>query len=178
MSKRTQGLERRKNDFYETPWDAVRPLLPHLPRQCRFIEPCAGAGKLIDHLEAVGHKCIAAFDIAPQRADIRQRSCHQVRVRNRPANTFYITNPPYRREIMHPIIRHLANQLPTWLIFEMDWLATQQAIPFLPYCHKVVAVGRVRWIEGTTMDGMENFMWAMFDASYTTPYVEFYGKQP
>ncbi len=52
MAKRSDGdFERIPNDLYRT-WDprAVRALLPHLAPRTRFVEPCAGAGDLIDQL--------------------------------------------------------------------------------------------------------------------------------
>lgn len=177
MSKRTQGLERRANDAYDTPFEAVKPLLPHLPRACYFIEPCAGKGNLVDHLTAFGHTCAGAFDIAPRRADIQRRSVHQIKIKGRGTKSFFITNPPWKREILHPIIEHLASQLPTWLLFEADWAHTQQAARFMPICQKIVSVGRVRWIEGTAMDGMENCAWYLFDGARRTEFVEFYGRQ-
>jgi hypothetical protein len=59
-------FERRERDFYPTPYEAVLPLLPHLPERVRFIEPCAGDGRLVRHLERHGHHCIDAFDLEPQ----------------------------------------------------------------------------------------------------------------
>ena len=43
MGKRSE-FERHKNNFYPTPESAVLPLLPHLPPECEFEEPCAGNG--------------------------------------------------------------------------------------------------------------------------------------
>lgn len=51
MGKRSD-FERKPRDLYETPPEAVQPLLPHLCPQTRFIEPCAGAGALVDALQA------------------------------------------------------------------------------------------------------------------------------
>jgi hypothetical protein len=50
-------------DFYATPDEAVRPLLPHLPKGTIYCEPCAGEGDLIGSLLTLGgHHCIAAYD--------------------------------------------------------------------------------------------------------------------
>lgn len=63
MGKRS-SFERVERDFYPTPLEAVHPLLPHLNESSRFIECCAGDGRLVRHLEAAGHSCVSAFDIA------------------------------------------------------------------------------------------------------------------
>ena len=37
----------------------------------------------------------------------------------------------------------------------------------MPMCTDIVSVGRLRWIEGTTMTGMQNFAWYRFDARHS-----------
>lgn len=177
MGKRSDGtFERRENDTYDTPFKAVVPLIAHLPKACYFIEPCAGAGDLVDHLEKFGHTCIAKFDIEPRRADIARRSAFALRVKS--GNPMIITNPPWTREIMHPMLAHLASQAPTWALFDADWCHTKQAAGLLPICHKIVSVGRVKWIEGSDQTGKDNAAWHLFDASYRTDFIKFYGRQP
>jgi len=178
MAKRSDGqFERRTHDTYDTPFSCVPALIPHLPPSCYFIEPCAGRGDLIDHLSKFGHTCISAFDIEPRRGDIARRSAFQLRVRHPGENTFIITNPPWTREVMHPMLRHLANQLPTWALFDADWFHTDQAVPFLPYLHKYVSVGRVRWIEGSEHDGKDNVAWHLLDARRRSAFTQAYGRR-
>lgn len=177
MAKRSPGLERRPHDTYDTPFKAVLPLIPFLPRSVDFIEPCAGRGDLVDHLQKFGHTCISKSDLHPRRDDIRRASAFSIRVKN-PGGAIFITNPPWTREVMHPMIRHLAQQLPTWLLFDADWFHTEQAIPLLPYCHKMVSIGRVRWIEDTDSDGKDNAAWYYFDGQRRTDFVEAYGRKP
>ena len=77
-----------------------------------------------------------------------------------------ITNPPYQRPLMHALIEHFAHILLTWLLLETDWASTKQAGPFMPTCTDIVSIGRLRWIEGTKMSGMENFAWYRFDSRH------------
>lgn len=160
MGKRS-GFERKARDYYRT-WDtrALKPLLPHLAAETRFIEPCAGAGDLIDQLEAAGHLCRMAFDIEPQRDDIEEMDVFDAV--NAQGCTF-ITNPPWDRRVLHPLITHLSDMAPTWLLFDAAWAQTKQAVPFLPRLRKIVAVGRLRWEEGTTMDAKDDCAWYLFD---------------
>ena len=67
---------------------------------------------------------------------------------------YIITNPPWNRKILHPMIEHFADFKPTWLLFDADWIHTKQSIPYLTMLKKVVSIGRVKWIEGTKSVGM------------------------
>jgi hypothetical protein len=153
MGKRS-SFKRRAQDAYDTPADAVEPLLSHLMAATRFIEPCKGNDHLVRHLSASGHECVGAYDLPTDARDHRYRIDGATR---------FITNPPWTREILHPIIVNLSDQLPTWLLIDFDWLATQQSAPFLARLRKVVVIGRVRWIPDSLYDGKDNSAWMLFD---------------
>jgi len=174
MSKRSLKFARRAQDAYDTPAAAVTPLLPSLLPDTSFCEPCAGAGALVDHLKAAGFRCAGAWDIEPRRADIKRADALTM-IPPTHANV-YVTNPPWSRTALHPLIAHLSAQLPTWLLFDSDWAFTQQSAPFMPWCRCIIAVGRVRWIPGTTMDGYDNAAWYLFDRTYKPTLTLFYGR--
>ena len=162
MGKRSD-FERRPQDFYRTPPAAIPPLLPHLLPLQRYGEPCAGDGALLDLLPLV---CVDAWDIEPrdrrvERYDALTRRC--------PRAQMYITNPPWRREVLHPLIEHLSDHRPTWLLLDADWMHTKQAAPYAYRCVKVVSVGRLKWIEGSAHTGKDNCAWFLFDGSNTEP---------
>jgi len=160
MGKRS-GFERRPMDFYATPEAAVLPLLPYLPRQTRFCEPCAGEGDLIRHLEKHGHQCASAFDLNPESVYPELDALHLAPEHLAGAECI-ITNPPWSRNILHSMIDRLASLAPTWLLFDADWAFTKQAIPYMDYCQMIVAVGRVKWIEGSKNTGKDNCAWYNF----------------
>jgi hypothetical protein len=162
MGKRSD-FERVPRDFYPTPLHAMLPLLDHLPDRSRFIEPCAGDGRLVDMLEAAGHACAARYDIEPRRKDITTLDALSTRVTNEA--DFIITNPPWARETLHPMIDHFSAWLPTWLLFDADWMHTRQSAPFMPFLRKIVSVGRVKWIPGSPFTGKDNCCWYLFDQS-------------
>lgn len=175
MAKRSSGqFERVEKDFYRTPPEAVLPLLPFLERHTTFVEPCAGDGILADTLVGHGHICHAAFDIDPKAPGIRRGDARRVRWATK--RGVWITNPPWTRSILHPLITHLSAQAPLWMLFDADWLHTRQATPFLPLLRKVVSVGRVKWIEDTDMMGKDNSMWALFDGTRPRSFTEFHGR--
>lgn len=171
MGKRS-NFERIPRDFYPTPEAAVIPLLAHLPPCSTFIEPCAGDGRLIHHLQAAGHVCVFASDIEPRAAGIHERDARDLRAG---AADFAITNPPWDRKLLHPIIEHWSAQKPTWLLFDADWMHTRQSAPFMPWLRKVVSVGRVKWIEDSPFTGKDNCCWYLFDQSSEAP-AQFVGR--
>ncbi|AUR35800.1 hypothetical protein PhaeoP18_01526 [Phaeobacter piscinae] len=165
MGKRST-FKRRKNDLYRTPWDPVPLLAPHLPTRFRYAEPCAGNGRLIDHLRWIGGTCTEAVDINPGRGDVTQGNALHWTPTAKPRRPldYIITNPPWSREILHPLILRLSGLCPTWLLFDADWCHTLQAQPYLRHCRKIVSVGRVKWIEGSKHTGKDNCAWHLFTA--------------
>jgi len=177
MGKRSD-FDRVERDFYPTPMKAVLPLLPHLKKYSNFYEPCAGDGRLIDHLDYHNHTCIEAWDIEPQEQWILQSNALDIQF-----NPVYygwnidyiITNPPWDRKILHPMIEHFSNQLPTWLLFDADWMHTKQSSALMKRCEMVVSVGRVKWIEGSKTSGKDNCAWYLF-TNTTNAKTVFYGR--
>jgi len=157
MGKRS-NFERVERDFYPTPYEAVVPLLPHLSPGTRFYEPCAGDGALMDHLVKRGHVCHLAFDIKSRRKDIRFGDALELNF----VEGMFITNPPWDRKILHPLIIHLSDMAPTWLLFDADWMHTKQSAEYMKRCVKIVSVGRVKWIPGSKMTGKDNCAWYLF----------------
>lgn len=167
MGKRT-SYARNPRDYYPTPYEAVLPLLPHIFPDCNFIEPCAGDGRLIDHLQKHGHRCVGAYDIEPQRHDIEKADALFFGGIRYPECDLIITNPPWEREVLHKVIRAFTAHAPTWLLFDADWMHTVQAAPFQDICRKIVSVGRVSWM-GNGSAGMENACWYLFATDWEVP---------
>lgn len=172
MGKRS-NFERRERDFYPTPAAAVMPLMHHIPKGARFIEPCAGDGALVCHLQSAGLICTHASDINPQSVQIIQQDALVI---STPwVSDCIITNPPWARDILHPMIERFSSILPTWLLFDADWMHTRQSAPFMPLLRKVVSVGRVKWIPDSKMTGKDNCCWYLFDTRKSGP-TEFVGR--
>lgn len=170
MGKRSDFV-RHERDYYPTPFHAMEPLFPHLSYKTTFAEPCAGDGRLIDHLESQGHVCKLAMDLEPMRDDIRQGNA--LDWKGKTEDSLIITNPPWDRKILHPMIDHFKTIAPTWLLFDADWVHTQQSARFMPYCRKIVSIGRVKWFDDKA--GKDNSCWYLFDN--TVGPTAFYGRQ-
>jgi hypothetical protein len=168
MGKRS-NFERREADFYPTPRAAVVPLIPHLRGSGirTFAEPCAGDGALVRHLESFGLRCVYSGDI--------RNGQDALALDDYNAADVIITNPPWSRDLMHRLIAHFQNIRPTWLLLDADWAHTKQAAPFLPHVSDIVAIGRVKWFEGSQHTGKDNCAWYRFDIRHTSRPV-FHGR--
>lgn len=168
MTKRNQTQIRRPRDFYPTPEKGVLPLLQHLPNMASFAEPCSGGGDLIHHLIKHDHWCNWASDLQPSpdyklddevavTMDALDLTSEHVKYCD-----YIITNPPWDRKVLHPMIDHFRKLRPTWLLLDADWAHTKQARSFLLYCEKIVSVGRLKWIPDSPHSGLDNCAWYLF----------------
>lgn len=150
MGKRSNFPKIEKDAYMTFDPRATRPLLDYIGHPVTYYEPCVGKGDLIKNLYP--HLCLGYSD---EERDARTYHYET-------SADYFITNPPWTRDILHPIIENLRNQLPTWLLFDADWLHTVQAQPYLAHCKTIVSVGRLLWIPGTTETGKDNCAWYLF----------------
>lgn len=149
---------------------AIPPLLPHLPPG-RYAEPMAGNGSLI-RLLAPHVQCAWAADLQPQAEGIAQADVFSATLGSA---QFFISNPPWTRALLHKIILHLSDQGTVFLLFDADWLMTAQAGAFMERCRKVIYIGRLIWIEGTTGGGFSAQAWYEFGRPIPGSAPVFYG---
>lgn len=176
MSKRSHKFQRSARDFYRTPLSAAAPLLPHLPSPflVTLIEPCAGDGALIGHLQRYGYSFSIKSDIEPQADDINKMDVmsegyiagwSELGGTSHPDVTpLIVTNPPWDRNFLHPFIDEiLKGHVMAWLLFDADWMHTKQARVYQNHISRIVSVGRVKWIEDSKSVGFDNVCWYLFD---------------
>ena len=176
MGKRS-NFDRKDKDFYVTPLEAVRPLVKYLPEHFVYIDPCCGTDAIPYHLRELlpyswGVGRYDLFEYEGFSNAIADATCHKYD--DGLEHEMFITNPPWDRtkkngEILHKIIDNLAGQKPTWLLFDSDWMHTKQAAPYMKYCVKVVAIGRVKWFPDSKHTGKDNCCWYLFDKNHTGP---------
>lgn len=160
MGKRS-SFQRRKADAYQTiDPRAVKVLLPYLRQRHvrKFAAPCCGEGHLVRGLEKFGLVCTLASDIKDGR--------DAMAITDFNGADAIIENPPWTRALLHPLILHFAKHKPTWLLFDADWAFNKRSGPYLEQCSDIVAIGRLHWIEGTTMTGKDNSAWYRFDSHH------------
>jgi hypothetical protein len=153
MGKRSK-FKRKPRDNYRTPLEAVRPLLPFLGFRVKFDEPCSGDGALVEYLKDAGHHCVNSSDIC--------RGQDAMDITGTPAEMF-ITNPPWAWYVLDPLITHLSDMRPTFLLLNADLMHNKRMGRHMKRCSKVVSVGRIKWIEGSKNTGMENCVWMLFE---------------
>ena len=171
MGKRSD-FKRIERDFYPTPHEAVLPLVNYdktVPSGRTFEEPCCGMGDLVKHLQKHDYVCVRATDIknGDEFDATKQTSC---------LGDMFITNPPWDRKILHPLIERLSSIAPTWLLFDSDWPHTKQSIPFMKYCHVILSIGRVKWIPDSKMTGKDNCARYFFNQNAVYQGTRFIGR--
>lgn len=177
MTKRCTKFKRNPRDYYITPFHAVVPLIPHLDEDY-YMEPCAGDGSLVKHLDRFGKICTSASDIEPQHPTVYQKNAFELTELMYGAKCI-VSNTPWDRKLLHLMIDHFRQLGPTWLLFDSDWMFTKQAggyhqpTNYLEYCHKIVSVGRVRWFNNQS--GKDNCAWYYFKNE--PGHTEFFGPK-
>jgi hypothetical protein len=167
MGKRSEYV-RRERDAYFTPLPAVGPMVRNLPTvPFTYCEPCAGDGRLISHIDGLcgsikPSKCVAAYDVEPGNSNVLKMDALDLEERHLNGAEYIITNPPWDRSILHPMIERFSDLRPTWLLFDADWMHTKQAAPFANRVRQVVSIGRVKWIEDSKSVGKDNACWYLF----------------
>ena len=176
MGKRSD-FQRVERDFYPTPSTAVEPLIQHLPKkQFAFAEPCAGDGALVNCIETMTDGwCSWASDLEPQTNNILTRHFREINIDDLFEADYIITNPPWDRNLLHPMIEYFTAFRPTWLLFDADWIHTKQSIPYMGMLKKIVSIGRVKWIENSKSVGKDNCCWYLFDRIQSKN-TKFYGR--
>ena len=160
MGKRS-NFERIDKDYYKTPKPAILPLIPYITNIKCYIEPCAGDGQLINILKEFNKTCIFASDIEPKNENITEQNILEF-------DNFdvdIITNPPWDRKLLHPILDKIINNksnINCWLLFDANWIHTKQSSEYIKYCHKIISVGRIKWFPDTKMVGKDDCAWYLF----------------
>ena len=179
MGKRSD-FKRVERDYYPTPIAAVEPLIPHLPYSFNYVEPCAGDGRLVSHINKLTSglgRCLHASDLEPRDPSVHKFDALRISFTYSTRLDCCITNPPWDRKVLHPLIDHWLEICPTWLLFDADWMHTKQSVTYMSYCTKVVSVGRVKWIEDSKNTGKDNCCWYLFDSwNCNLNPTEFYGR--
>ena len=158
MGKRS-NFEKIDKDFYQTPLNALEPLLPFLAPDITYCEPFVGAGAFVEALHHYRPDITlkSAYDIDPQvhygvQKDFLDLNASDIK------GDMILTNPPWTRKLLHPFIQHCMDMgIETWFLFDMNWIATTQSRDLMrQYCTDVVPVGRLKWIPDSPHSGKDD----------------------
>jgi hypothetical protein len=73
----------------------------------------------VRHLESFGLRCVYAGDIRSGQDALALDWYGMIDA--------ILTNPPHRRDLLHPMITHFQRIAPTWLLIDYDWTACTPA---------------------------------------------------
>lgn len=177
MSKRSNTFERNPRDYYPTPFEAILPLQGYLRQGFTFCEPCVGDGRLVDHLEKwFDADCLFACDIEPQVKWAVTKDAKDLNSEEVEYCDVIITNPPFKWEVLAPLMTKWISLKPTILLLPADFMHNVRFAPFLAHCEDIISVGRIKWIEGSKNVGTDNYAWYCFTPKGTL-HTNFIGRK-
>jgi len=176
MSKRS-SFDKIPREYYPTTDPkAIPPKFIEFIRGKTYAEPCCGEGDLTELL----------MDISSCRweSDIEYRGCGKqwdamcLSKNELERCDLIITNPPYSRDVLLPMIDHFISLKPTWLLLPADMMHNLYFGDYMRKCSKVISVGRICWFpkEGKRVASTDNYMWAYWEQEADETETIFYGR--
>jgi hypothetical protein len=174
--------ERAELDFYPTPKEVTQAILPHLPENVIFWEPCYGNGAISSVLEDVGWTYKS--DVKTY-VDTYDGSCKHDFLTQKPRfnePVCIVTNPPYAksREFVARALE-LSQVVRAFFLLRHEWDALAASLPLVTHpsfkC-KYVLKKRPRWIEGTSTAPRFPYAWYEWDKKLKGPPTIIYGLEP
>lgn len=160
MSKRSD-FEKIEKDFYPTTDDKV--IVSEFVKRIRgktYAEPCYGYGDL-EHLLMPYAKLKFKSDIRVTLPATKIYDAMDLKAKDLDGCDLIITNPPFTRSVLLPMIDKFISMKPTWLLLPADYMHNAYFRPYMNKCTCVVSIGRVCWFkkEGKRVASTDNFAW-------------------
>ena len=157
MGKRS-NFEKIPKDFYPTTDPkATEPLVPFI-RGNTYAEPCYGNGDLEDLLMEVV-TCKWRSDVRETVSSSKVMDALSLTKEDLADIDLIVTNPPFTRSILMPMLDHFITLKPTWLLLPADYMHNVYFGDAMGKCQRVVSVGRLKWIKGSKHTSVDNFCW-------------------
>ena len=179
MSKRS-NFKKVDKEFYPTTDPKV--MVPKFVSSIEgktYAEPCYGEGDLEDMLMDVA-TCKWRSDIRNTVATSEEMDALEVTPYDVRECDLIITNPPFSKNVLLPLIDHFISLKPTWLLLPADYMHNLYFSPYMSKCSRVVSIGRVCWFpeEGKKVSSTDNFCWYFWEKDATSDCTtKFYGKE-
>ena len=130
MSSTNRGRARNTLDQYETPWEAVAPLLPHLPRSRFVLDPCCGTGAMVVRAAQALGALPLGIEVDGTRPFVDGMTTVQVAdalTVSWPASDLILTNPPYVLAVEFVLrgVREAARGTTVAMLLRLAFLASQ-----------------------------------------------------
>ena len=175
MGKRDGNkFERVDKDYYATidPSCMVEPFVSRV-RGMKYAEPCYGEGHLEDLLMDVA-TCVWRSDIRPTVGSSMVKDATTLNIDDLQEADVVVSNPPYQWPMLKPLLDHLPNIKPTWLLLPADYMHNIRMGPYMEKCTTVIAIGRMYWLPNK-VKGVSNMCWYRF-SKWHIGQTEFIGR--
>lgn len=174
MGKRSD-FEKIPKDFYPTVDPrAVVPLIPFV-RGKTYAEPCYGEGDLEDLLADVA-TCKWRSDVRVTVGSSTVVDALSLTKEQLSGIDLIITNPPFSRSTLLPLLDHCISLKPTWFLLPADYMHNNYFGPYMKKCQKIVSIGRLKWFKDSEASSTDNFAWYFWPKGATNETTVFYGR--
>ena len=139
------NFDKVDKDFYPTIDPAcMTPMFINLNRKSTYAEPCYGNGDLEDMLMETAH-CVWRSDIRKTVGCSKVQDALSITESDLIDADKIITNPPYTRRDLLPMIDHFLTLKDTWLLLPADFMHNKYFSPYVGKCRLILSVGRMYW---------------------------------
>jgi len=178
LSKRS-SMTKVPKDYYPTRDPAaIPPKLIEFIKGKTYAEPCCGEGDLVELLKETAF-CRWMVDIENRKGWGSPKDAMDIVEDDLQDCDCIITNPPFTKATLLPMIDHFITLKDTWLLLPADMMHNKYFAPYMKKCSKVVSVGRVCWfpVDGKRVAGTDNYAWYFWQEGQEgeTP-TTFYGR--
>lgn len=176
MSKRS-NFEKVPRDWYPTTDPkAIPPKLVEFIRGKNYAEPCYGNGDLEDLLMDVA-TCKWRSDIRETVGSSKVMDALCLSKEDIARCQLIVTNPPFSRDVLLPLLDHFISIKPTWLLLPADYMHNQYFSDYMKRCSRVISVGRLKWFKDSKHTSTDNFAWYFWPKGSTGEMeTVFYGR--
>ena len=175
MGKRSDFPKVEKDYYPTTDPRAVEPLVPFI-RGKTYAEPCYGNGDLEDLLMDVA-VCKWRSDVRETVGSSKVLDALSLAKGDLDGIDLIVTNPPFTKTVLMPMLAHFITLKPTWLLLPADYAHNVYFGDAMRKCAKMVSVCRLKWIKDSKYTSVDNFCWYFWPQHSTHQQTIFVGRQ-
>jgi len=157
------AFELRPREYYPTIDPKAHKVIAPLVKGRTYAEPCYGAGDLVRGISGENREELCKFksDISPDGGGCLEGDALDLIPRDLESCDLIVTNPPFDRKTLVPLLEHFISLKPTWLLLPADRMHVKYFSEYMDMCTQVHSIGRLCWFykEGKRVAGVDNYAW-------------------